>query len=78
MILLQTPADPASFGWLPLLVIIVFVIACVVLFRSFRTQVRKIDFPPEGVPTRREQTDRSHRAGGKNDGTGPRSQGPAG
>lgn len=57
MIWLQTvpaPPDPNSVvaGWIPLVLIAVLAIAMVLLFRSMRKQMRRIDIPKEGVPTR--------------------------
>ena len=56
MILLQTvpaPPDPNSVvaGWIPMVLIAVLAIAMVLLFRSMRKQMRRIDIPDEGVPT---------------------------
>ena len=48
------PPDPASVvaGWIPIVLIVILALATVVLFRSMRKQMRRIDIPAEGVPTR--------------------------
>lgn len=50
------PPDPNSVvaGWIPLVLIAVLAIAMVFLFVSMRKQMRKIQIPPEGVPTTRD------------------------
>lgn len=54
MTLFETTPDPASVvaGWIPLVLIAVLILATVLLARSLRNQMRRIDIPDEGVPTR--------------------------
>lgn len=61
MIPFAVPPDPASVvaGWIPVVLIAVLALACFFLFRSFRRQMRKIDIPEGGVPTRRQHRDES-------------------
>lgn len=42
-------------GWIPVVLILVLAAASLLLFRSMRNQMRKIDFPEEGVETRPER-----------------------
>lgn len=65
MILLQTTPDPNSVvaGWIPMVLIAVLAIAMVLLFRSMRKQMRRIDIPDEGVPTRSADRPRNASAG---------------
>lgn len=46
--------DPNSVvaGWIPLVLVLVLALAMVLLYRSLRNQMRKINIPEEGVPTR--------------------------
>ncbi|GAB3699276.1 hypothetical protein [Mariniluteicoccus flavus] len=55
--------DPNSVvaGWIPLVLTIVLGIVVFLLFRSMRTQLRRIDIPDEGIDTRAEQGDRTER-----------------
>ncbi|WP_425310020.1 hypothetical protein AADG42_15040 [Ammonicoccus fulvus] len=57
MIWLQTvppPPDPNTVvaGWIPMVLVAVLGLAMVLLFRSMRKQMRRIDIPENGVPTR--------------------------
>lgn len=61
MTLFATTPDPNSVvaGWIPLVLIAVLAIAMVILFLSMRRQMRKIEIPPEGVPTSRNDTNKT-------------------
>lgn len=54
--------DPSSVvaGWIPLVLIAVLALAMVLLYRSLRKQMRKIDIPEDGVPTRGDEGVRQH------------------
>lgn len=63
MIWLQTvppPPDPNSVvaGWIPMVLVAVLALAMVLLFRSMRKQMRRIDIPEDGVPTRGAQAEK--------------------
>lgn len=53
MIPFAVTPDPDSVvaGWIPVVLIAVLALAMVVLYRSLRKQMRKIDIPDEGIPT---------------------------
>lgn len=72
MIPFDVTPDPNSVvaGWIPVVLIAILALAVVVLYRSLRKQMRKIDIPEEGIPTR---GDRGPRAPGRD---GDDSQGP--
>ena len=55
MLLSVVTPDPASVvaGWIPLALMAVLIAAMVVLYRSLRKQLHKIDIPEEGISTRR-------------------------
>lgn len=61
MTLFATTPDPNSVvaGWIPLVLIAVLAIAMVLLFISMRKQMRKIQIPPEGVPTARDDANKT-------------------
>ena len=68
MIWLQTvppPPDPNSVvaGWIPMVLVAVLGLAMVLLFRSMRKQMRKIDIPDDGVPTRDNVSTKKESAG---------------
>jgi hypothetical protein len=63
MFVYATTPDPASVvaGWIPLVLIAVLAIAMVFLFISMRKQMRRIHIPPEGVPTSRNDANKTGR-----------------
>ncbi|MDO5683512.1 MAG: hypothetical protein Q4G46_11860 [Propionibacteriaceae bacterium] len=50
------PPDPNSVvaGWIPLVLTLALGAVMYFLYRSLRKQMRKIDIPEEGIPTRAE------------------------
>lgn len=48
------PPDPSSVvaGWIPIVLIVVLALATILLFRSMRKQMRRINIPADGIPTR--------------------------
>jgi hypothetical protein len=62
---METTPDPNSVvaGWIPLVLIAVLAAAMVFLFFSMRKQMRRIDIPPEGVPTGAEKKGPADQAG---------------
>ncbi|WP_432558971.1 hypothetical protein [Granulicoccus sp. GXG6511] len=56
MIPFAVAPDPNSVvaGWIPLVLTLALGFVMFLLYRSLRKQMRKIDIPEEGIPTRRE------------------------
>lgn len=46
-------------GWIPLVLVLILGLAMVFLYRSLRNQMRKINIPAEGVPTRPQEAERT-------------------
>lgn len=66
MIWFETMPDPNSVvaGWIPFVLVLVLGAATFLLARSMRRQMRKIDIPEGGVPTRKEDAaDKPHKVG---------------
>lgn len=61
MIPFEVTPDPNSVvaGWIPVVLIAILALAVVVLYRSLRKQMRKIDIPEEGIPTRGDRDSRA-------------------
>lgn len=71
MIPFAVTPDPSSVvaGWIPVVLIVVLALAMVVLYRSLRKQMRRIDIPDEGVPTRDAHLHRPSRSGDEGPGS---------